>query len=54
MTIDPTDEELKRICHSMAYGDDSKETWKRYCELVNISGSEQELEEMRQETFYEN
>jgi hypothetical protein len=52
MIIDPA-EQLKSICHQMSYGDDSKETWKRYCELMGIEGTEEELEQQRQETFYD-
>jgi hypothetical protein len=43
--------ELDRICHEIAYGDDSKETWIRYCELMNIQGTEEDLENMREEYF---
>ena len=43
--------ELDFICHSMSYGDDSKETFKRYCELIGFEGTEEEMEEYRQETF---
>lgn len=46
-------EELKQLCYSMAYGDDSKETWGRYCELAGISGTKEELEEKRIETFHD-
>ncbi len=44
-------EEIKRICHNMAYGDDSKENFKRYCELIGWQGTEEEREKFRQETF---
>lgn len=43
--------ELDRIFYQMAYGDDSKETWKRYCELMGVIGTEEELEQKRKETF---
>ncbi len=50
MSEDPI-KELNRLCHSMSYGDDSKETWKRYCELMGIKGSEEELENQREEKY---
>jgi hypothetical protein len=53
MIIDSSSEELKQLCYSMAYGDDSKETWARYCELAGISGTKEELEEKRIETFHD-
>ena len=39
------------ICYEMAQGDDSKETWRRYCELKGITGTEEEIERRRQEAL---
>jgi len=51
LKIRDTENELTRILHQMGGGDDSKETWKRYCDLMGIKGTEEELEMKRQETF---
>ena len=44
-------EELKQICHLMAYGDDSKETFHKYIILMGLNLTEEEEENLREETF---
>jgi hypothetical protein len=46
-------EELKQICHQMSYGDDSKETFHKYCILMGYDLSQEEEEALREETFSE-
>lgn len=47
------EDELKQICYQMSYGDDSKKTFDRYCELMGLNLPEEEKEKLREETFYE-
>jgi hypothetical protein len=46
--------ELESLCYQMSYGDDSKKTFDKYCELAGLAHlTEEERENLRQETFYD-
>jgi hypothetical protein len=49
--INEENEELKKICRQMAYGDDSKETFHKYVILMGLNLSQEEEEILREETF---
>ncbi len=53
MTECDKSDELKRICHEMAYGDDSDKTFDRYCYLLGLDLTDQEKKEKKQEIFGE-
>lgn len=45
------EEEFKNICHRMSYGDDSQQTFDRYCELAKLNLTAEEKQKLKQETF---
>jgi len=46
-------EEFKRLCHQMAYGDDSDKTFDRYCFLQGLDLSTEEKEKLKENIFGE-
>ncbi len=51
-TAEDYEGELKRICHHMAYGDDSDETFDRYLKLVGLNLTKEERDDLKEDIFY--
>ena len=45
------EEEFKRLCHQMAYGDDSDETFNKYLIFIGFEGSDEEKKELKESIF---
>lgn len=50
---DPNKEEFKRLCYQMAWGDDSNETFDKYCLLQGLILSPDEKKKLKEDIFYD-